>query len=524
MNTKNIFKAVALALLMPAMMLLTACGNEDEVVNPEKTQNGNTQTENTAQKGYPLQVTVNVTRQDTRAHFNESTMKLEFTEGDKLYVCGKDESVGGAGFFVGTLDMVSEGTFSGTIYTENPYDGTADALLSGASYVSALLLPNDFGTYGFFSIDGSGYSAEVSLNPNRAFTTSKTTALEQFSYERSLEYSSGFALTPDNAILNFTITGLTPSTEVDVNISRPNPSQIYNVNISEKVTTDASGTATFAIGIYIVRNGGTDFQDISLTVGGNAIPLASGSKTLEAGKIYNVTRSVVFSNVTAEDVGKVIGADGRIYTNASAATAASTTAVAMIAYVGSAGSVDTGNGVYKGLAIAMSDANGGSACQWYTTYADATCVSHSDDLATALGFKNGIASTKTLTTDGHTHAAATAAQNNNSTKAPICTSGWFLPSIGQWNLIVKGIVTKKAGSGVAVDLTTSSNATYQAHNYLTPAITAAGGSRLKNASGEEYWSSSERDRSYIWNMYFGMGDAVTHRKDENAYVRSVLAF
>ncbi len=512
MIRKNIFKLMALALLMPAMMLLTACGNEDEVVNPEKTQNGNTQTESTAQKGYPLQVTVNATRKDTRAHFNESTMKLEFSAGDKLYVYGNHDTVG---FFAGTLDMVSEGTFSGTIYTTNPYDGTADALLSGASLVGALLLPNDFGTYKYLSISGSGCSTEVSLNPNRVFTTSKTTALEQFSYEYSFGYSSGFALTPDNAILNFTITGLTPSTEVNVALTGPN-----DLNISEKVTTNASGTATFAIGI----KSSTDLNNLSLTVGGNAIPLASGSKTLEAGKIYNINRSVVFSNATAEDVGKVIGANGRIYTNVSAASAAGTTAVAMIAYVGSAGSVDTGNGVYKGLAIAMSDANGGSACQWYTTYAEATCVSKSDDLATALGFKNGIASTKTLTTDGHTHAAATAARNNNGTAAPSCTSGWFLPSIGQWNLIVKGIVTKKAGSEVAVDLTESLNRTYVAYKNLNPVINDAGGSSLQEDSGEEYWSSSEYNSSYIWNVYFGMGEADTHRKDYSAYVRSVLAF
>ena len=517
MIRKNIFKLMALALLMPAMMLLTACGNEDEVVNPEKTQNGNTQTESTAQKGYPLQVTVNATRKDTRAHFNESTKKLSFSAGDKLYVGGKDESVGGAGSFAGTLDMVSEGTFSGTIYTQNPYTGTADALLSEASIVGAFLLPNDFGTYGYLSISGSGYSTGVSLNQNRAFTTSKTKALEQFSYERSFGYSSGFALTPENAILNFTITGLTPSTEVNVALTGSN-----DLNISEKVTTDASGTATFAVAVWTW--GGPDLNKFSLTVGGNAIPLASGSKTLEAGKIYNINRSVVFSNATAEDVGKVIGADGRIYTNASAASAAGTTAVAIIAYVGSAGSVDTGNGIYKGLAIAMSNANGNSKCQWYTTYADATCVSKSDDLATALGFKNGIASTKTLTTDGHTHAAATAARNNNGTAAPSCTSGWFLPSIGQWNLIVKGIVTKQAGSEVAVDLTGSSNVTYQAHKHLNPAIEAVGGSRLKNSSGEEYWSSSENDRSYIWNVYFGMGEADTYRKDYSAYVRSVLAF
>ena len=33
MKTKNIFKAVALAMLMPAMLLTTACSNEDDAIN-----------------------------------------------------------------------------------------------------------------------------------------------------------------------------------------------------------------------------------------------------------------------------------------------------------------------------------------------------------------------------------------------------------------------------------------------------------------------------------------------------------
>ena len=81
MRTKNIFKAVALAMLMPAMLLTTACSNEDDAIN-----NGDNK------KGYPLQVTVNVTRQGdkatTRATYNESTRKLEFSTGDKLFVGG----------------------------------------------------------------------------------------------------------------------------------------------------------------------------------------------------------------------------------------------------------------------------------------------------------------------------------------------------------------------------------------------------------------------------------------------------
>ena len=58
------------------------------------------------------------------------------------------------------------------------------------------------------------------------------------------------------------------------------------------------------------------------------------------------------AEATAEDIGKLIGADGNIYDDAAAATAASTTAVAVIAYVGSG----TEHATYThGLAIALAD-------------------------------------------------------------------------------------------------------------------------------------------------------------------------
>ena len=53
----------------------------------------------------------------------------------------------------------------------------------------------------------------------------------------------------------------------------------------------------------------------------------------------------------AEDKGKLIGADGNIYADVAAATAAGTTAVAMIVYVG-----PTGHATYNhGLALALTD-------------------------------------------------------------------------------------------------------------------------------------------------------------------------
>lgn len=286
MKAKKIFNRLAMVLLLPAMLLTTACSNDDDAVNND----------NTAKKGYPLQVTVNVTRQGdggtTRATYNESTRKLEFSAGDQLFVTGVN---GDEGSFAGTLTWTSGGTFSGTIYTEKDYSGTPQGLLE-ASGAYAILLPAGYDKYNFLSIlYTTPCRADPVLNYSGAFATSKATAVEQFSLENAFPYSNGFALSPQNAILNFTITGLTPSTNVTATltyaryISTLMGMDTENVTISEKVTTDVSGNATFAVGV----EGGTDLNNLSLTVGGNAITLASGSKTLTAGHIYNITRSAV---------------------------------------------------------------------------------------------------------------------------------------------------------------------------------------------------------------------------------------
>ena len=273
----NIFKTLALAMLMPAMMLTTACSNEDDALN--NTAN----TENTINKGYALPVTVNVTRQDdgaTRASYNESTRKLEFSEGDQLFVSGRHTS---AGQFAGTLTWQSGGTFSGTIYTQNSYEGTIDDLLNGNN---ATLLPAGYGSYDYLEIMGEGYEALLGQSANNSFATSKKLAVEQLSFEYG-EYTSGtgFVLEPQKAILNFTITGLTASTKVTASLSDGDPL----FNIEGDVTTDGSGNATFAMGV----SGSTDLNDFTLTVAGNPITIVSSEKTLEAGKIYNIARNAI---------------------------------------------------------------------------------------------------------------------------------------------------------------------------------------------------------------------------------------
>ena len=160
MKTKNIFKTLAFAMLLPAMLLTTSCNKE-------------VSTENPAEKGYEFPVTINVTRQSddpgTRATFNESTRKLEFTAGDKLFVSGNNAT---AGQYAGTLDYDAvSGKFSGIITTKNEYTGTIEALLTG-SY--AILLPKDYGSYGFFSYtENNGYDAALFLDYSNAFSLTK---------------------------------------------------------------------------------------------------------------------------------------------------------------------------------------------------------------------------------------------------------------------------------------------------------------------------------------------------------------
>ena len=150
MKTKNIFKALALVMLMPAMLLTTACSNDDDALN--NTAN----TENTINKGYALPVTVNVTREGdgaTRATYNDGTKKLSFSAGDKLFVEGSHAV---ADRFAGTLDYDAvSGEFSGTIYTESEYTGTIDDLMASAR---ATLLPAGYGSYNFLSINDNSTS------------------------------------------------------------------------------------------------------------------------------------------------------------------------------------------------------------------------------------------------------------------------------------------------------------------------------------------------------------------------------
>ena len=277
MKINTTFRTLVFAMLMPAMLLTTACSNI----------NGS---EDTDKKGYTLPVTVNATRQGdtttTKATYTDKgdgTGQLSFSLGDKLFIEGYNRK-NGAGWFVGTLTWVDGGTFRGIITTQNEYTGTADALFLNADDAHAMLLPAGYEDYGYIIIDGPDSEDLLEFDSDKAFASTKKEAVEQFSHEYANTYYAldGFVLESQNAILNFTIGGLAANA-TDVYIS-------FGTDLAHDIigeaTTDKDGVATFAMA---VKDG--SYQDLTLKVGGGTIAFP-GNTELKKGHIYNITRSV----------------------------------------------------------------------------------------------------------------------------------------------------------------------------------------------------------------------------------------
>ena len=78
----------------------------------------------------------------------------------------------------------------------------------------------------------------------------------------------------------------------------------------------------------------------------------NGTKKVLGMKVEKKSASKLASEVTTEDIFKVIASDGMIYDNIAAAESAGTTAQGLVVYVGS----NTGNDTYKhGMALALKD-------------------------------------------------------------------------------------------------------------------------------------------------------------------------
>ncbi len=271
MRTKNAFRILALTLALPTLLMTTACSYNERLTDADEAY--------TVKNGREFPVIVNVVSQiqATRAYYNTETMKLNFNSGDQLLVSGYHAK---AGQFAGLLTWRGGSTFEGMLNTEQAYSGTGYELLDNATATSATVLPNDYLSYGYLSVRGSGFSAMLDeLIINKAFADTKAHGVEQLSYIHAEGYKNGFALAAGNAIMSCTIMGLTAGEQYTFTATDG------TVAPTGTVITDSEGNGTFTVAFtpngaktYSIRIGdGSEYRDIDI-----------GAKKMEEGCIYTV--------------------------------------------------------------------------------------------------------------------------------------------------------------------------------------------------------------------------------------------
>jgi uncharacterized protein (TIGR02145 family) len=222
-----------------------------------------------------------------------------------------------------------------------------------------------------------------------------------------------------------------------------------------------------------------------------------------------------------------------------------------IVFSNTTSSTDRSHGWTHGYAMALQNAGSAtSSYQWYASNGGnptGTYITGADNI---MSDKDGYTHSGYLQTSSY--AAGIAARgytakdkSGNTVAAPSGTSGWYLPSCGQWYDILASIGGMATASGKAY----TSGSTYylrwysvdmsgDTHNYSSLCASNLNGylNGLKsngysvdlfNNNSEHYWSSSEYNSSDAYCVFFGSAGDVTlgnYRKTNSFRVRPVVAF
>jgi hypothetical protein len=292
MKTKN---TLWMTLSITAVLMTTACSIADNNIaeTPAVPQ---------ATKIIPYTVTVGDAG-TTRATLDDDWQRLNFADGDKLYITGTD--------IKGVLDITdgagsaSGATFSGNLtYTG---EGTpADDLSLSATLVSA---QQTVGSE--VSVDGNG---AVTVNyPTAAYCADVYEAVKKYSHltGTSTFGAKTLSLTQQTAFLNFYIyfkEGTTPGTKLTAVVSN-NGSAICTANITTKGTNkNVSATFVLPVASSTTLNDATVKMDDKET-----ISFGSNGKKLK-GKIYNVYKNQVAPIDLATVTEDLTASDGDILT------------------------------------------------------------------------------------------------------------------------------------------------------------------------------------------------------------------
>jgi len=451
-----------LAALLMAGAAFTACSSDDSIIDEQPV--------NPAKQTYTL--TVNASKGDgstTRAlDLSGSTLTASWATTENVYVKkGSDWATGSLQPEADGTTATLKGSLTGITIDANDnltlqFPKSGDITYAGQQGTLADIQANfDWATA---NVEVESVSASGNINPKAATTT----------------------FTNQQAIIKFTL-------KDKANDAAISPSALTVTDGTSTVSLTSIPAATYSdpkngdgvLYVAFPAAGSAKTIKLTATVGtATYIYETATAKTFTNGQYYAITVKMT-KLIVNPAVGQVIGNDGKNY--AAGSLPSGVTAVAMIVYVGS----DNGESApyNHGLALALSDANGGVACKWKTSNTDAGHTKQDDE---TFEEESGLQYNTTHNTDEY--PAFQAAIANNGTAAPTGCSAWFLASGYQWTKMFAG--------------------------------DAGGLKTLAGLQSSYYWSSSESYEIRAWCFVITSGNDFWYNdgKESDRLVRSCLAF
>ncbi len=478
-----------LAALLMAGAAFTACSSSDDVIEQPANQ--------TEPQVYTLVIKASKGDANTRAlSLSGSTLNAYWSGEETIEVYQNDVKIGTA-----TAAASDDGKTTITAELDPAPDPTKDLDFFLGGYT-----PDYTGQNGLLTGDNSiseKYDYAMGWLGSGSYTVDEVNYTVTPNENTSLEFGAAYA---EQAVIKFTLQDKGNS----------------NAAISPSAFTVSDGTSTVELtsipattysangaGVLFVAFPATNYLEtitLTATVGNDTYTYTKWGAKFEKGQYYEITVKMTKQlghALTSAVVGDIVGSDGLAYAAADKDNLPSgVTAVAVITYVGEAGTADASSATYKGLALALTDANNGDEAAWCSQYSVTCLNTQYANKTDAKGDMAGIANTNALLGHAsHTHTAASVARNYNGGTHPTGTSEWFLPSAGQWDKMIT------AASGF--------------ENLRTNASLQSG-----NNWYSYYWSSTEYTKIGAWLCYFEEYDGgwQTDDKDHTNYVRSALAF
>lgn len=215
----------------------------------------------------------------------------------------------------------------------------------------------------------------------------------------------------------------------------------------------------------------------------------------------------------------------------------------------------TGGTAPHGLVMAVKLANNGSTCKWKKDNSKEAGLEYIESLAAAYGDINGLSNYNQVNTndDGYANHPAFKAVADFGTEvpAPQSSTGWFLPSSGQWWDIIENLCDSEANLFNLADKQTDADNNYWYWRYgedksetNSTYLTAAGeyfaqknintylekldsyADLFSESTGMVYWTSSECSNTSVRSVYFSSAYFLVNNSSKTGTycVRAVLAF